>query len=320
MLEDFVNLWSKPDQFEWQLLAVIAIAIAFSFSAIAYMFSRFIGSEQLVRWAKKEFLYAVSSALFISLLLVTSVAISNIMIKFSLETMKQSIPVVYAQVKDKGIDDPYFLVKVYLDRIGACARKEYVWLSCLSIVPFVIHGTDIGNIASGPFSTTPSTLFVNSINSASYSITYMLFTLYLQKHFVLFLQSVMLTVFLPAGIVLRAFPSTRGIGSAFIALSIGFYIIYPMGYAMMLVVSPEQPFNTKTFCGITDPNESFIGYTECSKDAFGGAGIGIAAAAAKFFSLTSKLLGPLKAILPPAVLETGFAGLVTGGFMAGLYS
>ena len=209
MLEDFVNLWSKPDQFEWQLLAVIAIAISFSFSAIAYMFSIFIGSEQLVRWAKKEFLYAVSSALFISPFLVTSVAISNIMIKFSLETMKQSIPVVYAKVKDKGIDDPYFLVKVYLDRIGACARKEYVWLSCLYIVPFVIHGTDMGNIASGPFSTTPSTLVVNSINSASYSVTYLLFTLYLEAFCFVFAKC-NVAVF-SNGIVLRHFHLREGL-------------------------------------------------------------------------------------------------------------
>ena len=42
-----------------------------------------------------------------------------------------------------------------------------------------------------------------------------------------YLQSNMLSVFLPAGLVLRIFPLTRGVGGLFIAMAIGFFFIFP---------------------------------------------------------------------------------------------
>lgn len=43
----------------------------------------------------------------------------------------------------------------------------------------------------------------------------------------------MLSVFLPIGILLKAFPQTRGGGNALIAISIAFFLVYPL----MLVVN-----------------------------------------------------------------------------------
>lgn len=43
-----------------------------------------------------------------------------------------------------------------------------------------------------------------------------------------FIQENMLTIFLPVGLFLRAFPPTRGIGAFFIATAIGFYFIFPV--------------------------------------------------------------------------------------------
>ncbi len=43
-----------------------------------------------------------------------------------------------------------------------------------------------------------------------------------------YISNTMLSMFLPVGIVLRAFPWTRGIGAFFISLAIGLYLIFPL--------------------------------------------------------------------------------------------
>jgi hypothetical protein len=329
MFEDFVNLWqAQPGQgFEWQVITVIAIAISFSISAIAYMFSRFIGSEQLVKWAKKEIMYAISSAFIVGLLVVTTTAFSTMMVKFSMESMKQSIPDLYNQIKDtQYAQDPHVLVKLYLDRIGTCARKEYVWLTCLAIVPYATASSSGADVVSGTglefgtFRSTPDAIFVNSVNSASYIISYVLYTMYLQKHFILLIENAMLFVFLPLGILLRTFPMTRGAGNLFIAFSIGFYVVYPMGYAMMFVISPEQPFNVGSFCNIKDSADSFTYYKSCSGAAMEGAVFGVTATAAKYLSFIPKLAGPISKIIPLRYAESAITIGATGEFFLGLFS
>jgi hypothetical protein len=47
-----------------------------------------------------------------------------------------------------------------------------------------------------------------------------------------FVKNNMLAFFLPVGVLLRAFPFTRGIGAFFIALAIGFYFIFPLLYVI----------------------------------------------------------------------------------------
>jgi len=62
---------------------------------------------------------------------------------------------------------------------------------------------------------------------------------YMQIAIMKFVETSMFTIFLPIGIILRAFPPTRGAGAVMIALAIGFYIVYPFTYTMLVASAPK---------------------------------------------------------------------------------
>lgn len=264
MFEQFVNLWAQDAQFPWFVLTIIAIFISFSLSAIAYMLSKLFESESLFKWSKTEFLYALSTTFILLLIFTIFISLDKLMVGFALQA-SESQPAVYAQVKAYSKDNPHALLALYLDRISTCAREEYVWIGCLSVIPMTLSKSSVGDKAAQGkdnadfIVASTEKVTMNLLNSAMYQITYAVYSSYVQKHLLLFVQQTMLTLFLPLGILLRTFPFTRGAGNMFIALAIGFYVVYPTAYAMTLVIS--MPLNSlETACGIAKTTSSFSDY------------------------------------------------------------
>ncbi|MBU0586189.1 hypothetical protein KJ780_01625, partial [Candidatus Micrarchaeota archaeon] len=72
-----------------------------------------------------------------------------------------------------------------------------------------------------------------------------------------YVEANMLRMFLPIGIVLRAIPFTRNIGSFFIALAIGFYVIFPL----LFVITDPGYFKTDvTYVDITSTDNILLPY------------------------------------------------------------
>jgi hypothetical protein len=57
--------------------------------------------------------------------------------------------------------------------------------------------------------------------------------LHAQYSFITYIARNMLSVFLPLGILLRIFPGIRGIGALLIAISIGFFFVFPISYLLL---------------------------------------------------------------------------------------
>ncbi len=60
------------------------------------------------------------------------------------------------------------------------------------------------------------------------AIAIFIFLLSIQKALLLFFEASAFKLLLPLGVVLRSFKVTRGMGAMFIAVAVGFYIIYPL--------------------------------------------------------------------------------------------
>ncbi len=82
-------------------------------------------------------------------------------------------------------------------------------------------------------------------------------SLHAQYSFVAYLARNMLSVFLPLGILLRIFPGVRGIGGLLIAISIGFFFVFPIAYLLMDPSTTRPDPNQLLPAPLTKPSPCF---------------------------------------------------------------
>jgi hypothetical protein len=90
-------------------------------------------------------------------------------------------------------------------------------------------------------------------------LSWLTIVLYAQISFLRFIETSMFTVFLPIGILLRAFPPTRGAGAVLIAIAIGFYVVFPMAYTLLYLGSPK----TVQGCNMNIPSTTSVEAAAC---------------------------------------------------------
>ncbi|VVB73292.1 Uncharacterised protein [uncultured archaeon] len=266
------NVWVNSG-FPWEASALILTFIAFSVSALAYMLSRVFISKDLEKWAKIEFMYALSSVILVAFLifLVDFMAVKATEFGVLLSADRD-----YLSSQVAADQSPFAIANFYITTMANCVRARYIDMFALSFVPKLLLSLEI---------TTKSFTFVipgfvggilmqllNTVLSATYTLTYLLYTLDFQRHLLVFARETMLTIFLPVGIVLRAFPFTRSSGNLFIAIAIGFYFVYPTAYGMVLAISKPVSL-IEGSCGIHGFKDvtSYFDSSSWVNDATGGA-------------------------------------------------
>jgi hypothetical protein len=135
----------------------------------------------------------------------------------------------------------------WLSNVNLQFKTKLPYLGYLNIVPY-----------GGEF-LRPA--FVEQTQKKEYladEFTWLSILLYMQLAIMRFVESSMFTVFLPIGIILRAFPPTRGAGAVLIAIAIGMYIVYPLIYTLLAVSTPPVVEG----CNVQIPKE----YSEVKKE------------------------------------------------------
>jgi len=259
---------SQSAQFPWLFLSIICISISFMLVAIIYMLGRVFESDRLRKWAHAEFLTALSTLIIIGLFVTFMLAVSNMVYNLSMEITKTTDPALYVQIQrdiaegSLSMDTAHFLLAhSYVDSVRKCTSLMYVINFCTALVvePFAWYDDLNTNFLSVP-------LFAvrNTARSLNNTFTYLLYTTYIQKHFLFFAQQVSLAIFLPLGILLRSMIFTRGAGNLFIALGLGLYFVYPVSYSLVLMVSnPPGTFESK--CGVAGPAAEIDSTWSCDK-------------------------------------------------------
>ena len=258
------NLWAGA--FPWEAVAVLAVLITFAFSAIALMFARLFSSKEIEKFAKVEFMYALSSVVLIAFMIffVDIMALKATAFVVSMSRDRSALmPIV------ENNPSPFTVAEFYLNRTGVCAQTRYMEAFCLS-VPFKAVGSmemdetetakGLENVPNGLSSVSRTATGVVSQNiigvvnnfaaGTIFNLMYINYLVYLQKHILLFAQQTMLLIFLPLGVVLRAFPMVRGTGNLLISVAMGLYFVYPVSYSILLVLSRSSN-NFDTSCGIS---------------------------------------------------------------------
>jgi hypothetical protein len=223
----------------WQALALLALATVFGFATLVYMFGRAFGSEPLKRWAKAEFMQAFASffiVIFLIVLLGGDAATfgafqfinenviggnSRVMCGTSAMIVNEGGPfeVMRCKLKDKigALDSLY-------DGIYRANRiKERLASACFMLFGMQVFcgdwNSDIHNA-------------VEQNHMLGEKIIPLQIALQGQFAFTTYLERNLLNIFLPLGILMRIFPLTRGTGGLFIALAIGFYVVFPTAFIL----------------------------------------------------------------------------------------
>ncbi|MFH1447637.1 MAG: hypothetical protein ABIG39_02130 [Candidatus Micrarchaeota archaeon] len=253
--DDMRNLvaaqWSSGS---WDVLCGLALFISFLIAILAYMLSVIIGSPDLKRWAKVEFVQvAASAALVLGLIVFVNLLLSSISgIAFDLaDTSTPAVP-----LPDLRKENPFAVAHYYLDVQMNCVKNYYRIVFILNFPLEIIEKTVLPTGGMEEVTGWPLSGPVGFLYWMEHQYTFILLAGYFQRHLLVFIEDNMFTLFLPLGIFLRILPYTRGAGGVLMSIAIGMFVVFPTMYAVLLVAMPDVP------CAETAPSVYACGSPE----------------------------------------------------------
>lgn len=239
----------------WLLYSIAAIIIAFIIQITIYTIARSFNLQELERNTKAEMMQVGATFILAVFLVIIVGSLSdyvNQQIYGTIECGGQTITLkgtatALAVMQCKIIEKARALEQIHYS-IRDEANSDYlIFYSSSGLMGIPVFS---GQYISSLYKTIETyryknTLTINLLIALNALIT-----------FVALIGSSMLTLFLPLGVLLRAFYFTRGIGSLFIAIAIGFYFIFP--YLFIITdpgfvklpkpEAPSQPPYATNFC------------------------------------------------------------------------
>ncbi len=241
----FVNTpWAIANAGQWQPisagrswvgLALLAITACFFANAFAYIVGHVLHIPSVERWAQSEFYQTTASALLVTgmgVLVAGGFALisSGGLLPQGTTTQCHGLPM---DVWESG---PFSIIQCKLEEKILYAETLYnqayeqnkVYEPQTSLQIFVM-GNPVWN---GDWDNVLHTNMEQAHFIANRLVGISI-TLHATYMFADYLAHNMMYVFLPLGILLRIFPPLRGIGALFIAVALGFYIVFPISYILL---------------------------------------------------------------------------------------
>jgi hypothetical protein len=240
----------------WFVISAVAVLICMLAVAIIFMLGNLFNSDQMKRLGKAEFAQAVASLILIAMLFGTQMFEQTLIGMMEQQTGVFTAAVFSPQefqarqaMKQTMTINPFDVSLAYLRKLGQCLENQYKmnydrgniyeFLSNMQL-QFSTEVPILGAV-EGPYS--PLFFgFSEKLSESEYmadQLTWLGVFTYMQIAIMKFVETSMFTIFLPIGIILRAFPPTRGAGAVMIALAIGFYMVYPFTYTILVASAPK---------------------------------------------------------------------------------
>jgi len=242
-----LNFADNGSWYTLTVLATFAVLLVYGlFLAIAKSFSL----KKLEATSKSEMLQAAANVLML-LVLVGSLQMAE---KFAINYFLGSNSYVHCgsqDIKTTDISSTFQIVQCNFDESAEQIASIQYYIDSYADVPvansfyeksIMIYMMGI-NVFRGSWvpSIYKKTEQYRIMNNFSTSILIKINTLLVV---IKYISENMLTIFLPLGLLLRAFPYTRGLGALFISIAIGFYFIFPVLFVFMspnFVHIPNMP-------------------------------------------------------------------------------
>ncbi len=226
----------------WMSVVILVYLINLIMLGIVYMFSRILSTPSLESKVKEEVLQLVSSALLIAMLGVFismgDLYVSGIPLDQYLGQPLAKIIGQQGSVSVFDVDYAYLIaleseIKSAISSLVSSVRSvEWFFNMYLG---FIINGLNVP-ISSQSLINFWNDMLKNYVIAEQYM--WLGVTGYFIINLLLWVESSMLSVYLPLGLVLRMFPPTRAGGATLIAMVVGLYFIFPYMLAYLYLSGP----------------------------------------------------------------------------------
>jgi len=257
-IEEFKNLfmrgevtWEGAHTTPFIFYVLIALLIMVGLTTIAFAVGYALDNQGLLLWAKVELLNALATAALIAAIFVfldySTHIINSVLGSATVRCMgmdldaSDTIGVMLCRINEKII----VLNDLYSQIYEANKNWEYIGSQCHSFFGLTV--------ACGDWNPEVAKR-IEMAHFLGAKITGLEIGLNMEYVAVKFIAQNMLSIFLPLGLVLRAFPPTRGVGGLTLAIALGLYFIFPMMAVFLdptfvYVASDVDVFDTDTTQG-----------------------------------------------------------------------
>jgi hypothetical protein len=260
----------------WYALSLAVAALSVTIAAMLIVLSRMFSLKQLEQAAKTEFVFAVSTVLIViastALITIGEPAIVKADKIIYLSTMgcaENSALVDALKIsgqQDTLIDITQLYMKPPLDCATATMNSLY-WLSipldaCSSVYTEIFMSELATGYGCKPLS--------ERLKNSGSIIAFYIYISYLLMYFLKFIKYYA-GFFFTIGVVMRAFPPTRGAGAYLMAAAIGFYFVFPFAYSIFATLSLPHTWQTTTLVAANSQQIGLEGgMPSCTADAIRG--------------------------------------------------
>ncbi|MBI5046524.1 hypothetical protein HZC07_02210 [Candidatus Micrarchaeota archaeon] len=226
----------------WQVIAIAVSAIAVFVSVILIMLSRVFGMRNLEQTAKTEFVYAASTVLIVGMIIAVINAGEPYLASGSQPSLAKTLYLDSFQISQAcagALFNQNTLVDwvlLYLDTPTKCVESFMNKLYVLSIPIEATASIFMEIFMSEHASGFGVKWIAERINNTTSSMTFYMYIYFLLKIVLSFIKYYG-GFFFSIGVILRAFPPTRGAGAYVMAVAFGLYFIFPLSYIFVSAAS-----------------------------------------------------------------------------------
>ncbi|MDO8339674.1 MAG: hypothetical protein Q7T16_03380 [Candidatus Burarchaeum sp.] len=221
-----VSLLSQVQQ-SWIFLSLLAVFTMYLVVGILYMFGTGFGMPGLIAWCKTELFQITATAIMVGLVVFAITGTDAVS-----RGLTSSGNTAMEDAQEYMLCQSQYIWSTYNYIIFATAPVSILYSSTIHIRPLKMG-----------FSLQPAKFLQPIMDNVNIAITMLASATWASKliyQLLLFAQDTMLKVFLPLGVLFRAFPMTRSIGGALIAIAIALYIALPAAVLISSVIYQER--------------------------------------------------------------------------------
>ncbi len=249
--------------YDWRAINILALLVTFFFTTVVYMLSLGLNLPNVKRWAKAEYAQVLAGFL----LVFSIIGILTIGWEVSKDVAGNTFYIITSGSDhpiNPGPASPFDIGKAYLGTVLKCERAAYraIYLIMSFAKPFESIGMDAAGSEAVGVAGGAVSVFVSLGSYVANRITWIAIFHYLLWHMFDLFEATMLTMFLPAGLILRSFPISRGLGGLLIAIAIGCYFIFPMSFIAAVAMQGD----TSAYCTAIPADEVISAETVCPDD------------------------------------------------------
>ena len=219
------NIAPLPDPQWMGAVALATIASVFA-ATILWMVSKYFDLKNLEQNAKAEMVFAASTVILVLFLVLFLNEMEPLMEGVMNDISQQAIGANNVPTDSSMIELTKALMKPKVD----CMKNAMTTLYIIAIPHEMAASTYIEIFMSEVASGFAVKAVTERISNTTNAITFYTFIYYLFVNILNFVKYTALTILLPAGILMRSFPPTRGAGAYVMAFAIGMYFIFPLSY------------------------------------------------------------------------------------------